>query len=121
MTTMEELRVEGDRRRQELARASTEKADARYRIYEEINRRDAERKKREEEECQRAVLADTERVRLETEYAATYEGRVLLELQSIAHAVQSTADSARQIRNAIAFLLVLSTIFFLVSICFRGV
>ena len=128
MQTMTELQAEADRRSAELTRAAQSKAEERAKIYEEINRRDAEMKAQKEEAIQQSEKqARAERAKFQqqeqdalsqfhqqeyerrckqAEYAVSFEGQVLSTLQAVAQATQSTADSVRQIRNFIAALLV---------------
>ena len=132
MQTMTELQAEADRRSAELTRAAKSKAEERAKIYEEINRRDAEMQSRKEQAIQesknqaraerskieqeeqaveqenwrRSEKQEDERRYKQAEYAVSFEGQVLSTLQAVAQATQSTADSVRQIRNFIAALLV---------------
>lgn len=121
MPTQTDLQVEANRRAAELARASESGPEERYRIYDEINRRAAERNALDEDERQRAVRADAERHRKDIEFSTSPAGQILDRLTSIQKATQSTADSVRQIRNALAFLIVLYTLLFLVSIFIKSV
>ena len=128
MQTMTELQAEADRRSAELTRAAKSKAEERAKIYEEINRRDAEMKARKEEAIQQSERRlqedrakfqhqeeeivsqlnqqEYERRCKQAEYAVSFEGQVLSHLQAVVQSTQSTADSIRQIRNFIAVLLV---------------
>jgi hypothetical protein len=107
MPTIEELQAEADRRSVELARSAKEKDEARVK----------------EEQAHAALLeqANRERLRLirEADAASTFEHHVLTSLDSLVKSSASTADSLRQIRNAIAFVILLSVVLFVVSLVLK--
>jgi len=119
MQTMDELRAEADRRATELSQAGKLRAADRAKIYEEINQRESDRlarlsaSKRSEEESEQQRLR-------EAQETLTPEGRIIACLEDITKATESTADSLRQIRNAIAFLLVLLTVVFILQLLTSG-
>ena len=118
MQTMDELRAEADRRATELSQAGKLRAADRAKIYEEINQRESDRlarlsaSKRLEEESEQQRLREAQEV-------LTPEGRILACLEDITKATESTADSLRQIRNAIAFVILFSVVLFVVSLVLK--
>ena len=119
MQTMDELRAEADRRTTDLSRAARSTNEERYKIYAEINRRESDRlarlsaSKRLEEESEQQRLREAQEI-------LPPEGRIIACLEDITKATESTAESLRQIRNAIAFLLVLFTVVFILQLLTSG-
>jgi hypothetical protein len=115
---MDELRAEADRRTTDLSRAARSTNEERYKIYAEINRRESDRlarlsaSKRLEEESEQQRLREAQEV-------LTPEGRILACLEDITKATESTADSLRQIRNAIAFVIIFLAVWFVVSLVLK--
>ena len=118
MQTMDELRAEADRRATELSQAGKLRASDRAKVYEEINRRESDRlarlsaSKRLEEESEQQRLREAQEV-------LTPEGRILACLEDITKATESTADSLRQIRNAIAFVIIFLAVWFVASLVLK--
>jgi hypothetical protein len=118
MQTMDELRAEADRRAAELSQAGKLRAADRAKIYEEINQRESDRlarlsaSKRLEEESEQQRLREAQEV-------LTPEGRILACLENITKATESTADSLRQIRNAIAFVIIFLAVWFVASLVLK--
>ena len=113
-----DLQAEADRRAAELSQAGKLRAADRAKIYEEINQRESDRlarlsaSKRLEEESEQQRLREAQEV-------LTPEGRILACLEDITKATESTAESLRQIRNAIAFVILFSVVLFVVSLVLK--
>jgi hypothetical protein len=121
MPTIDELQAEADRRTADLARAATLKSEERAKIYAEIASRDVESERLQKETRRRSAQAEYDRKMKEGEFAGSTEGQVLSYLKDLNASSQSTADSLRQIRNLIAFLIVAWTLVFILSLVFKGV
>jgi hypothetical protein len=119
MPTIEELQVEADRRAAELSQSGKLRAADRAKVYEEINRRESDRLARLSASKQLEEESEQQRL-LEAQEVLTPAGRILACLEDITKATESTADSLRQIRNAIAFLLVLFTVVFILQLLTSG-
>jgi hypothetical protein len=118
---MDRLQEEVDRRAKELSQVLSSKQTQRVtqsaqrdKMLEEVR---AFQAKAEENR----ILAEAERKKQETFYAATPEGRLMGYLEDITKAAESTADSARQIRNCIAALIIIALVSFVLRLFVRGV
>ena len=113
-----DLQAEADRRAAELSQAGKLRAADRAKIYEEINRRESDRlarlsaSKRPEEESEQQRLREAQEI-------LPPEGRIIACLEDITKATESTAESLRQIRNAIAFVILFSVVLFVVSLVLK--
>jgi flagellar biosynthesis/type III secretory pathway protein FliH len=131
---MAELQAEADRRAAELRVNPGLLAEQQRIVKEETDRRQAEEQSRllaqerlkEEAEQQRlnklnkaAEEANQQRLR-DAQESSTPEGRMFAHLADITRATQSSADSLRQIRNAIVFLVILSAVVFILQLLMSG-
>jgi len=116
--TMDELRAEADRRTTDLSRAARSTNEERYKIYAEINRRESDRLARLSASKQSEEESEQQRLR-EAQEVLTPEGRILACLEDITKATESTADSLRQIRNAIAFVIIFLAVWFVASLVLK--
>ena len=145
MTVESDLQAEADRRAAELVKISRATAEERYqieakRLADEAQRQRqveaarqasiqveqvaAERERRAKLEAERAAFESARQIELERQcqevaWIASPEGqlwsRMSIQLEALVKTSASSADSLRQIRNAIAFLIVLCAVCFVLS------
>jgi hypothetical protein len=113
-----DLQAEADRRAAELSQAGKLRAADRAKIYEEINQRESDRLARLSASKQLEEVSEQQRLR-EAQESLTPEGRILACLEDITKATESTAESLRQIRNAIAFVIIFLAVWFVASLVLK--